>query len=85
MQLICILLNHILKTGLLYLFKQVGREGLIFIVSSLGRGVLIDLTKCTKTKLTAFHQYFTPLQFNVLKSRGGFTSSNFGQTRRTQG
>lgn len=50
-----------------------------------GRGILSDLAKCTKVKLSSFHRYFTPLQFNALKSRGGFTSSNFGQTRRTQG
>ena len=34
-------------------------------------GVSYNLTNCTKTKLSSFHQYFTPLQFNVLKSRVG--------------
>ena len=48
-------------------------------------GVSYNLTNCTNTKSTAFHQYFTPLQFNALKSRGGFTSSNRRQTRRTVG
>ena len=61
------------------------RRPLCSCVIVAGRGMSSDLTKCTNTKLTAINQYFTPLQFNALKSRGGFTSSNIGQTRRTQG